>query len=82
MALFLYLLIKRCRIKDENEIKAFTQSFGTFFIEFKAEGLKDWLFYFIYILRRLMIQVSYILIDDGSLQLSLSIMFAFSVSFK
>lgn len=80
--MFLYLLIKRCRLKDENEIKAFTQSFGTFFDEFKTEGLKDWLFYFIYILRRLTIQLSYIFIDDGVLQLSLSIMFAFSVRFK
>ena len=64
---------------DEEEIKTFVEKFGTFFEEFKSDGIKDWLFYFIYILRRLMIQVSYQFIDDGIFQLSISIMFSLSV---
>jgi hypothetical protein len=67
---------------NEEEIKSFIQRYGTFFEEFKAEGLKCWLFYLIYILRRLMIQISYQFIDDGVFQLAFSIMFSFSVSFK
>lgn len=77
----LYLIRKRSKLSEENEIKLFIEKFGTFFEEFKSEGLKDWLFYFIYILRRLMIQISYQFIDDGALQLSFSIMFSLTVAF-
>ena len=80
--LFLYLLYKRSKLTEENEIKSFIEKFGTFFEEFKSDGIKDWLFYFIYILRRLMINVSYQFIDDGVFQLSISIMFSLSVRFN
>ena len=81
IAFFLYLLNKRYRLTEENDIKAFNHKFGTFFEEFKNNGIVYWLFYYIYILRRIVIQVSYLFIDDGILQLSLSIVFSFSVRF-
>ena len=70
------------KLTEENEIKIFLEKFGTFFEEFKDEGIKDWLFYYIYIFRRVAIQFSYLFISDGILQLSLSMMISFSVIFK
>lgn len=77
----IYLIIKRRRLTDEDEIQKFEGKFGTIFEEFKTTGISMWMFYFIYILRRMCIVLSYLFIKDESLQLSLCFVFSVIVIF-
>ena len=64
---------------EENEIKTFTDYYSTFFEEFKSIGISTWIFYLLYILRRLIIVFSINFIQDGLLQLSIAIVCSLTV---
>lgn len=82
MILFMiYILLKRRMITDENTIKEFESKYGTFFDEFKATGIIMWMFYVLYIFRRVTIVLSYLYINDGYLQLSFCLCFSLVVLF-
>ena len=66
---------------DQDEIKEFTDKFGTFFEEFKDNGVNSWMFYVIYVLRRTAFVICYNFISEGMLQLGFSICFSFIVCF-
>ena len=66
------LIIKnRNKITDQELVQSYAKKFSTFFQDFKNEGLKSWMIYPFFILKRVLIVVCYIFIDDGVLQLSL-----------
>ena len=64
---------------EENEIKTFTDYYSTFFEEFKSIGISTWIFYLLYILRRLIIVFSINFIQDGLLQLSIALVCSLTV---
>lgn len=78
----MYALLKRRKLTDENEIKAFEKKFATFFDEFKNTGLNMWMFYVLFIIRRTLLVLSYLFIVDGSLQLAICISLCLTVSYK
>lgn len=81
LGLMLYTLCKRLRLTEENAIKELESKFATFFDDFKSTGLNMWMFYVLYILRRTLLVLSYLYIEDGSLQLAICISLCITVSF-
>lgn len=75
----MYLLKKRRKLQDEEEIKKFLGKFGTFFEEFKKGKLRYWLFYLIYILRRVTLLICYQFISNPQAQLTFSLIFSLIV---
>jgi phosphatidylglycerophosphate synthase len=73
------LFFRRKALTDQESIKEFETKFGTFFEEFDDKNSVNLMFYFFYIVRRVFIQIGYWFIADGILQLSISIVFSFSV---
>ncbi|OMJ87110.1 hypothetical protein SteCoe_11260 [Stentor coeruleus] len=73
LGVMLYVIYKRWKLTDEEAIKKHEDKFSTFFDEFKNTGLNMWMFYVFYILRRTLLVISYLYIEDGSLQLSICI---------
>jgi hypothetical protein len=69
LGLFGYLLRKRSRLANEEEIKAFMEKYGTCFEEFKEDGITMWLFYVF----------GFFFISDGILQLTIAIGFSLTV---
>jgi hypothetical protein len=63
-------------------VEVFLQLYGTFFEEFRYEGLSSCLFYIIFITRRYTIGFIIMFIPHPTLQLSLSAVFSISVIFK
>jgi hypothetical protein len=72
-------LYKRTKITEEAQIKEFTTLYSSFFEEFKEIGLSQWLFYLLFILRRLALNLSYLFIASGVFQMSISLMFSLTV---
>jgi hypothetical protein len=73
------LLKKRRRISDLHEEKQFLSIFGTFFYEFKSNGLNTWLFYLIFAFRRFAIIFFIIFTDSPTLQLTVHCVFSLSI---
>ena len=67
------ILIQRQNLTNEQEINQFTQKFSTFFYEFKDDSIALWLYYFLYIARRIVIIACYNFIEDYKLQISLTL---------
>ena len=76
---FIYIIIKRLKIQDQGEIEDFLKAYGTVFEEFKEEKITDWMFYLLFVLRRIMLAVSVIFIDYPILQISLTAIFSLTV---
>ena len=66
-------------IKASGELEAFLTMYGTFFEEFKKDELSSWLFYVLFVIRRISITILVIFIDSPTIQLTLSIAFTLSV---
>lgn len=79
LVLFLYLVKKRSELRDEREIKKFIKLFGTFFEEFKKDGVHNWLFYVIYVFRRIILVILYHSMSFGVLQLAICMAMSLSV---
>ena len=75
------LLIKKTIIEEEEDGKFFMSKYGCFFEEFKEGGVLMYLFYPIFILRRVIILVCVGFMDNGIFQISLSIVFSAFVFF-
>ena len=75
----IYLIIKRLKIKNTEQEESFLISYGTFFDEFKNEGASSWLFYVLFVARRVIFAASVILITSPVLQLALAITMCVSV---
>ena len=76
--IFVYVLRKRFRGQNPEYI---VKRYSTFFIEFKEEGPISSIFYVFYIVRRAIIALSFIIFDDGVLQLCLIMGFSSIVKF-
>ena len=75
------LIIERNKLNNEAEIELYTSNYSTFFEEFKTIGISTWIFYVLYIIRRVILIVSIDFIQDGLLQLSIALMCSLSVFF-
>lgn len=80
--LILYLINKRSGLSNEEEIKKFIDKFGTFFEEFKKDGVHNWLFYLIYFTRRIVLAILFHTVSIGILQLTVCVSICLCVSFK
>jgi hypothetical protein len=69
----------RYKLKTTEEIESFYEKFGTFFEEFKDQGIRLKLFYIIYILRRLFLGLSIFFSPDPAFQTCVAISFSISV---
>jgi hypothetical protein len=80
-ALYFILLIiwKRKKISDLEQIKIFKIKFATFFEEFKDTDLKVWFFYFLFVIRRLLLVCLITFGVDDTFQLSFGCTFAVCV---
>ena len=67
------LIIKRNKLENEDKIKEFIEFYSTFFEEFKQTGTSVWIFYLLYIIRRFAIVIAIDFIQDGVLQISISL---------
>ena len=65
------VIARKTQIKDENENKRFNETFGTFFDDFKENHYREWLFYVLYIIRRVCIFFSYKYVQKGFPQIIL-----------
>lgn len=74
-----YAIFKRRKLTDENMIKDFEIKFGTFFSDFKPNGIKMWIFYVFYISRRTLLIASFLCKWDSGLQLGIALGFCLSV---
>jgi hypothetical protein len=70
------------KLSSEDLAQNFITRYPIFFEDFKGEGLSNWLFYVLYIARRLVIVVCITFIQDATLQLSLSFTMSISVTFN
>ena len=77
----LLLVKKRQALLDKEEIERFSKCYGTFFEEFKEEGLSNWLFYVLFIFRRIAMIFCISFVQNPILQLSIYFSFAISVLF-
>lgn len=75
----LYLIRKRQGLSEKEEIEIFYSNFGTFFEEFKGDGLSNWLFYLLFIFRRIAMIICIFLVENPVLQLTIYFSFALSV---
>ena len=75
----IYLIKSRNKLHNEEEIESFGTLFGELFEEFKEEGVSLWMFYLLYVLRRLAIIVCFMFIESEPLQLSIYFASALSV---
>jgi hypothetical protein len=78
----LVLIRLRSKLSSEDAAQNFITRYSTFFEDFKEEGLSNWLFYVLYLTRRLLIVVCITFIQDATLQLSISFAMSISVSFN
>lgn len=69
----------RYKLRTTEEIENFYEKFGTFFEEFKDQGIRLKLFYVIYILRRLFLGLSIFFSPDPAFQVCVAISFSISV---
>jgi hypothetical protein len=81
LVLFIYLLKARAKLTNNEEIKDFMIKYGTFFEEFKGDGVKMWMFYVLFLLRRLFLVFSIFFLPYGTLQLTVSISFSLTVNY-
>jgi hypothetical protein len=70
------LIIRRTRV-DEEGIEHFIISFGVIFDEFKSYGLSFWIFYLIYVMRRLFLVFFAVFVEEGIMQVM--VCFCFSI---
>ena len=75
----LYLIRKRQKVIEKEEIETFNKNYGTFFEEFKDDDLSKWLFYILFIFRRIAMIISIYFLNDAILQLSIYLCFSLSV---
>jgi hypothetical protein len=80
--LLLFLIRLRSQLSSEHTIQNFISSYPTFFEDFKEEGLSNWLFYVLYITRRVLIVLLITFVTDGTLQLFISFIMSISVIFS
>ena len=74
-----YLILSRRKLQEEEEIESFSNVFGEVFEEFKEERVSFWMFYLLYVLRRLGIVICFMFINSETLQLSIYFASALSV---
>ena len=67
------IIINRNKIKDQEIFQSYSNKYSVFFQEYKEEGVISWMIYPFFILKRIIIVLSLIFIEDGVLQLSLVI---------
>ena len=67
----------RFKLLNSTEIENFIKQFGTFFEEFKSNGISSWMFYVLFVIRRYVIVLLILFIDDVVLQLVLSGVFSY-----
>ena len=79
--LLLYVIVKRNSIIDPDEKEKFLKKYATFFDEFKDEGISSWMFYLIFVIRRLSIVMIILFVTNPVLQLALSVSFTLIVRF-
>jgi hypothetical protein len=72
----LYLLRRKSSIRDPDEKEQFDLKYGVFFEEFKEEGAIFQLFYFFFILRRIVLLLCYVFIEDAMFQMAISISYS------
>ena len=75
----LHLIRTRMKLHEHEEIETFQDFYGEVFEEFKEEGVSTWIFYLLYVLRRLAIVISFMFIQSEALQLSIYFVSALSV---
>ena len=74
----IYLVKKRAVIEEEN-IENFITTYGVIFDEFKSYDILFWVFYLLYIARRLFITSAALFLENGPVQLTTSFIFSLSV---
>jgi hypothetical protein len=79
IALVGLLIVMRSRLEEEDQVQGFITTYPTFFEDFKGEGLRNWWFYVLYFIRRILIVFCVHFISDGTLQLSISFVMSISV---
>ena len=79
--LLIVLIYKRNSLTDQTQIDRFEGVYSTFFEEFHNRGISCWLFYVLYIARRLILVFSINLIEDAILQVTLALVSSLSVGF-
>ena len=79
--LLLYVIIKRKSIIDLDEKENFLKKYATFFDEFKDDGISSWMFYLIFVIRRLSLVMIILFVSNPVLQLALSVSFTLIVRF-
>ena len=68
IVLLVYLIYKREKIVDEEEITKFTSYFSTFFGEINNKGPSSWVFYLLFVVRRVLLVIVINFIEEGVLQ--------------
>ena len=81
ICLLIWVILKRKSIIDPDEKERFLKIYATFFDEFKDEGLSSWIFYLIFVFRRLSLGMIILFISNPLLQLTLSVSFTLFVMF-
>ena len=74
-----YLIRKRQKVIGKEEIEIFNKTYGTFFEEFKDDDLSKWLFYILFIFRRIAMIISIYFLNDAILQFTIYFCFSLSV---
>ena len=75
------LIYKRNALTDQTQIDRFEGLYSTFFEDFHSHGISCWLFYVLYITRRIILVFSINLIENAVLQVALSLMSSLFVGF-
>ncbi|OMJ94432.1 hypothetical protein SteCoe_2488 [Stentor coeruleus] len=79
LGIFIYFLVKRVFAKSEEQIKLLESTYSTFIEEFNTSHLRNMLYYFLYILRRTILVLTFHFSTDEGLQLALSIGISFTI---
>ena len=77
--LILILIIKKHKISNLHDLNVFNKIYGDLFIEFKQDHISQWLYYLMLCIRRLILISLYFVIDNGTVQLIVSLIVSFIV---
>ena len=77
--LILILIIKKHKISNLHDLNVFNKIYGDLFIEFKQDRISQWFYYLILCIRRLILTSLYFVIDNGTVQLIVSLIISFIV---
>ncbi|OMJ94770.1 hypothetical protein SteCoe_1949 [Stentor coeruleus] len=81
LILFIYLINKRAKLTNEEEIKIFLLKYGTIFEEFTYNDCTCYFFYIIFIIRRFALVITILFISSKTFQITISMCFTLLIPF-